>query len=40
VQQFSDKDPTFVCIPTCTSCLDISSETANDESDEQKASQG
>jgi len=40
VQQFSDKDPHFVWIPICTSCLDIKSETANDELDEQNASQG
>jgi len=36
VRQFSDKDP----IPTRTCRLDIKSETANDELDEQNASQG
>jgi len=36
VQQFSDKDPQFVSIPTRTSCLDIKS--ANDALTEENAS--
>ena len=36
--QFSDKDPKFVWIPTCTSCLDVKIPTANDILAEQNAS--
>jgi len=37
VQQFSDKDPQFFWLPIRTSCLDIRSETANDELDMHQA---